>query len=216
MPQFWQCTKTETWKFCDLFFFLIKISLEKVSWFNQILFRNAQRKKIAKTRLWLWVHISWTLTVKGSKLCVILRIDLNNFGILNSFHSEMFKVRKSSENDFNWKVNISRSTRVKASKFYVIRRLDLNSSFPKFGILTSFHSEILKVRKSTPNDFNSNVNISGSTAVKASNFRVILRLDFNNSLQKLDILTSFYSKILKVRKSTKNEFKWSFNISRST
>ena len=216
MPQFWQCTKTETWKFCDLYIyiFLIKISLEKVSWFNQILFRNAQRKKIAKTRLWLWVHISWTLTVKGSKLCVILRTDLNNFGILNSFHSEMFKVRKSSENDFNWKVNISRSTRVKASKFYVIRRLDLNSSFPKFGILTSFHSEI--VRKSTPNDFNSNANISGSTAVKASNFRMILRLDFNNSLQKLDILTSFYSKILKVRKSTKNEFKWSFNISRST
>ena len=126
--------------FFFFFFFFIKISLEKVSWFNQILFRNTQRKKIAKTRLWLWVHISWTLTVKGSKLCVILRIDLNNFGILNSFHSEMFKVRKSSENDFNWKVNISRSTRVKASKFYVIRRLDLNSFFPKFGILTSFHS----------------------------------------------------------------------------
>ena len=48
------------------------------------------------------------------------RIDLYNsfikFGILNSFHSEMFKVRKSTENDFNWKVNISQSTGVKTSK----------------------------------------------------------------------------------------------------
>ena len=74
----------------------------------------------------------------------------------------------------------------------MILRLDLNSSFPMFGILTSFYSEILEVRKSTPNDFNSNVNISGSTTVKASNFCTILRLEFNNSLPKLGILTSFH------------------------
>ena len=85
-----------------------------------------------------------------------------------------------------------------------------------FGILTSFHSEILKVRESTPNDFNLNVNISGSTTVKASNFCMILRLDFNNSLPKLVILTRFHSEMLKVRKSTKNDFKWRLNILRST
>ena len=89
----------------------------------------------------------------------------------------------------------------------MILRLDRNSSFPMFGILASFHSEILKVRTSTPNDFNLNVNISGSTTVKASNFCMILRLDFNNSLPKLVILTRFHSEMLKVRKSTKNDFK---------
>ena len=115
----------------------------------------------------------------------------------------MFKVRKLTENDFN----ISQSTGVKASKFYVILRLDLNSFFPKFCILTSFHSEIIKVRKSTPNGFNSNVNISESTTVKASNFYMIITLDFSNSSPKLGILTSFHSEMLKVRKSTKNDFK---------
>ena len=123
----------------------------------------------------------------------------------------MFKVRKLTENDFN----ISQSTGVKASKFYVILRLDLNSFFPKFCILTSFHSEIIKVRKSTPNGFNSNVNISESTTVKASNFYMIITLDFSNSSPKLGILTSFHSEMLKVRKSTKNDFKWRLNISRN-
>ena len=97
-------------------------------------------RKMAKTRLWLWVHISWTWTAKASKFCVILRIDLNKsfpkFGILNSFHSEILKARKSIKNDFKWRLHISRSTAVKATKFYVILKLDLNNSFPRFGILT--------------------------------------------------------------------------------
>ena len=81
------------------------------------------------------------------------------------------------------------SHEVKASNFYVILRLDLSSSSPKFGILTSFHSEMLKVIKSTKNDFKSMLNIPRSTAVKASKFCAIFRLDLNNSFPEFGILT---------------------------
>ena len=60
----------------------------------------------------------------------------------------MLKVSKSTKNGFNLKVHISQSTAVKASKFYVVLRLDLNNTFPKFGILTTPDSGMLKVRKS--------------------------------------------------------------------
>ena len=80
--------------------------------------------------------------------------------------------------------------------------LNHNSSFPKFGILVSFYSEIPKVRKSTPSDFNSNVNISGSTTVKASKFCMMLKLDYNNSLPEFRIFSSFHSEALKFRMVT--------------
>ena len=65
----------------------------------------------------------------------------------------MTKVRKSTKNDFKWRVNISRSTAVKASKFCMILKLDLNNSFPKFGLLTIAQSTNCRLLKKSLNGY---------------------------------------------------------------
>ena len=114
MPQFWQCTENETWKLSDITFLWSRYHWKKFGDWTRFFLEMLKVRKIAKTRVWF--HISRTWAVKASKICAIIRIDLKNsfpkFGILNSFHSEMLKVRKSTKNDFNWKVNISRSKKL--------------------------------------------------------------------------------------------------------
>lgn len=82
-----------------------------------------------------------------------LNSSLPKFVILTSFHSEMMKVRKSTKNDFKWRVNISRRTAVKASKFCMILKLDLNNSFPKFGLLTIAQSTNCRLLKKSLNAY---------------------------------------------------------------
>ena len=93
--------------------------------------------------------------------------------------------------------------------------LDLTNSSSKFGTLTTFHSEVLKVRESTKNDFNWKGNISQTTPVKESKFSRTFSLNFTNCSSKFVILFFFCSKMLKVRKIVKNDLKWRANISKS-
>ena len=150
------------------------------------------------------------------RLSLDLSSSSSKFGILTPFCSEVLKVRKTTKNDLKWRVYISESTQGKIFKFSVILSLDLNNSSPRFGILTTFCSEMFKVRKSTKKDFNWKVNISQSTAVKASKFSVRLNLNLSKFCSKFGILTLLCSKMLKVRKSTKNGFNERGNISGST
>ena len=136
---------------------------------------------------------------------------------LNSFSVGLLNGKKTTKNDFNWKVNISKRTAFKASKFSMTLSLDLSKSSSKFIIITPFGwVGLLNGRKTTKNDFNWKVNISKSTAVKASKFSVTLSLDLSNSSSKFGISTLFYSEMLKVRKRTKNDLNWNVNISKST
>ena len=124
-----------------------------------------------------------------------LRLALNNsspkFGILTNFCSEMLKVRKSTKNDFNWKVDISQSTAVKASKFPVTLSLDLSNSSWKFGILTLLRSKRVKVGKTTKNDLKWMANISETTVVEVSKFLVVLSFDFNSFSSKFSFCSSW-------------------------
>ena len=90
----------------------------------------------------------------------------------------MVKVKKSTENDFNWRVNISQTIPGKTYKFWGIIWCDLNNSLLEFGILNTFGSEMIKVRKPIKNDFNWRVNISRTTTVKTSKFCVMVCFDF--------------------------------------
>ena len=121
--------------------------------------------------------------------------------------SEMVKLRKTTKNNFNWNLNISRSTAVKASRLSVTASLDLRNSYSKFGILSPFYSEMLKVRKTTKNDLKWRANVSKSTAGKVSKFCVTLNLDLGNPPPRLHIPNIFCSDMLKVRRSTKNELR---------
>ena len=122
---------------------------------------------------------------------------------LNSFSVGLLNGKKTTKNDFNWKVNISKSTAVKASKFSVTLSLDLSNSSSKFGISTLFYSEMLKVRKRTKNDLNWNVNISKSTAVRASKVCVALWLEPSHMFPKFEVWISNGVEMPKVRKTIK-------------
>lgn len=82
----------------------------------------------------------------------------NNFlpepGILTRFYSEIVKVKNSTKNVFNWRVNISWTTSSKTYKFWGILWREINNSLLEFGILTTFGSKMVSVRKSIKNDFN--------------------------------------------------------------
>ena len=111
----------------------------------------------------------------------------NNFlpepGILTRFYSEMVKVKNSTKNVFNWRVNISWTTSSKTYKFWRILWREINNSLLEFGILTTFGSKMVSVRKSIKNDFNWRVNISQTATVKASKFWAIICVEFVHDLR---------------------------------
>ena len=111
----------------------------------------------------------------------------NNFlpepGILTRFYSEMVKVKNSAKNVFNWRVNISWTTSSKTYKFWGILWREINNSLLEFGILTTFGSKMVSVRKSIKNDFNWRVNISQTATVKTSKFWAIICLEFVHDLR---------------------------------
>ena len=109
---------------------------------------------------------------------MILYLDLNNsssrFCTLATLCSEMLKVRKSTKEDFNGKVNIFQITAVKVSKFPRTLSLDLSNSSSKFGNLILHCSKMLKVRKIAKSDLNSWLDISQTTTVKPSKFCLMI------------------------------------------
>ena len=111
----------------------------------------------------------------------------NNFlpepGILTRFYSEMVKVKNSTKNVFNWRVNISWTTSSKTYKFWRILWREINNSLLEFGILTTFGSKMVSVRKSIKNDFNWRVNISQTATVKTSKFWAIICVEFVHDLR---------------------------------
>lgn len=86
----------------------------------------------------------------------------------------------------------------------------------KFGIQTTFHSQMLKVWKTTKNDFNSKFNIIRSAVAKASKVCVTPSIALSNSSAKFGTLNTFHSEMLKVCKTIKNDLNWKFNISQIT
>lgn len=130
----------------------------------------------------------------------------NKVCYLNSFWVGLLNGRKTTKNDFNWKVNISKRTAVNASKFSVTLSLDLSNSSSEFGISTLFYSEMLKVRKRTKNDINWKVNMSKSTALGHPKFVWHFDLNLATCSQSLKFEQVMVWKCLKLEKQSNLTF----------